>query len=240
MKTLLHKASERGHANHGWLDSYHSFSFARYYDPSKVHFGALRVLNDDTVRPGFGFSKHPHENMEIVSIPLSGDLEHQDTTGRQKIIRENDVQIMSAGSGIMHSEMNANKDREVKFLQVWVFPKVRDIEPRYEQKTYDLQASGNTITTVVAPDDKNAVWINQDAWFSLGKMDAGFETAYRIRKKDNGVYVFVIDGEVTVGGEKLGRRDALGVWDTESVQISAQKDAEVLLIDVPMNVEEEV
>jgi len=136
MKTILHKSTERGHANHGWLNSYHSFSFANYNDPSKVHFGALRVLNDDTVKAGFGFPKHPHDNMEIVSIPLSGDLEHNDSTGRHAIIRQNDVQIMSAGSGIVHSEMNANKDKDVKFLQIWVFPKERNIKPRYEQKNF--------------------------------------------------------------------------------------------------------
>lgn len=240
MKTLLHKASERGHANHGWLDSYHSFSFARYYDPSKIHFGALRVLNDDTVKPGFGFSKHPHDNMEIVSIPLSGDLEHQDTTGRHKIIREGDVQIMNAGRGIMHSEMNANKDREVKFLQVWVFPKIRDIEPRYDQKSFSKEQWKNTLLTVVAPDDEQAVWINQDAWFSLGKFDQGAVTSYAIRKNDNGVYFFILEGNVTVNGQQLGRRDGFGVWETEKVDIEANTNAEILLIDVPMKVEEGV
>jgi len=237
MKTILHKAANRGHANHGWLDSYHSFSFAHFYDPAKVHFGALRVLNDDTVKAGYGFSKHPHDNMEIVSIPLSGDLEHKDSTGRHEIIKQNDVQIMSAGSGIAHSEMNANKDKEVKFLQVWVFPKEQNITPRYEQKTFKPEDRNNKIKTVVAPDDIDAVWINQDAWFSLGKMDKDFTTTYSIKNNGNGVYAFVLEGEVTINGEKLSKRDALGVWDTDKIDITANTNAEVLLIDVPMKLE---
>jgi len=237
MKTILHKAANRGHANHGWLDSYHSFSFAHFYDPAKVHFGALRVLNDDTVKAGYGFSKHPHDNMEIVSIPLSGDLEHKDSTGRHEIIKQNDVQIMSAGSGIAHSEMNANKDKEVKFLQVWVFPKEQNITPRYEQKTFKPEDRNNKIKTVVAPDDTDAVWINQDAWFSLGKMDKDFTTTYSIKNNGNGVYAFVLEGEVTINGEKLGKRDALGVWDIDKIDITANTNAEILLIDVPMKLE---
>jgi len=237
MKTVLHKAAERGHANHGWLDSYHSFSFANFYDPAKVHFGALRVLNDDTVKAGYGFSKHPHDNMEIVSIPLFGDLEHKDSTGRHEIIKQNDVQIMSAGSGIAHSEMNANKDKEVKFLQVWVFPKEQNITPRYEQKTFTPENRVNKIKIVVAPDDKDAVWINQDAWFSLGKMVKDFITTYTIKNNGNGVYAFVLEGEVTINGQKLNKRDALGIWDTDKLDILANTDAEILLIDVPMKIE---
>lgn len=239
MKTILHKASERGHANHGWLDSYHSFSFASWYNPEKIHFGALRVLNDDTVKAGFGFSKHPHDNMEIVSIPTSGDLEHKDSTGRHEIIKQNDVQIMSAGSGIAHSEMNANKNKEVKFFQVWVFPKEHNITPRYEQKTFLPENRKNKIQTVVAPDDVNAVWINQDAWFSLGSLEKDTEASYNIKKDGNGVYVFVVEGEATVNGQKLGRRDALGIWETNAIDIKADSNAELLLIDVPMKVEGE-
>jgi quercetin 2,3-dioxygenase len=234
MKTILHKSSERGHANHGWLDSYHSFSFANYHDPAKVHFGALRVLNDDTVKAGYGFGKHPHENMEIVSIPLYGDLEHNDSTGRHEIIKQNDVQIMSAGSGLLHSEMNANKNKEVKFLQIWVFPKKQDIEPRYEQKTFKPEDRVNTIQTVVAPDDDNAVQINQDAWFSLSNLTKDSSVTYSANKSTNGVYVFVIEGDVAVNGETLGRRDALGVSETDSITINANSNAEVLLIEVPM------
>jgi redox-sensitive bicupin YhaK (pirin superfamily) len=235
MKTIFHPAAERGHANHGWLDSYHSFSFAGFYDPNKVHFGALRVLNDDTVKGGFGFSKHPHDNMEIVSIPLVGDLHHQDTTGRDKIIKQGDVQIMSAGSGIAHSETNANRDKEVKFLQIWVFPKEKDIEPRYDQKSFPAEGRKNQLQTVVAPDDEQAVWINQQAWFTLGNLEEGSSSNYTIKQTGNGVYAFLIEGSATVNGIALNRRDAVGIWETDSLNIEATSNAEILLIDVPMS-----
>lgn len=234
MKTILHKSIERGHAAHGWLNSYHSFSFADFYDKSKMHFGALRVLNDDTVAPGMGFGKHPHENMEIVSIPLSGDLEHQDSTGRKEIIRQGDIQIMSAGKGISHSEKNANLDKEVKFLQIWVFPKEKNIAPRYEQKTFNVTDYNNQLKTVVAPDNSASVWINQDAWFTLGNFEKGIRSEYKIKKVNNGVYVFVIEGEVTINEQLLGRRDALGIWETDAINIEASSNAQILLIDVPM------
>ena len=236
MKTILHKAATRGHANFGWLNSYHTFSFGNYHNPERVHFGALRVFKDDTVKAGMGFSKHPHDNMEIVSIPLSGDLHHKDSTGRDEIIREHDVQIMSAGSGIAHSEMNANHDKEVKFLQLWVFPKVRDIEPRYEQKTFKPEDRNNQILTVVAPDDEKAVFINQDAWFSLGKFSKNFTTSYKIHKEGNGVYAFILSGKVTINEEVLDTRDGLGIWETDTINIKADSDAEFLLIDVPMQI----
>lgn len=235
MKTIFHSATERGHANHGWLDSYHSFSFAGFYDPNKVHFGALRVLNDDTVKGGFGFGKHPHDNMEIVSIPLVGDLHHQDTTGRDKIINQGDVQIMSAGSGIAHSETNANRDKEVKFLQIWVFPKEKDIEPRYDQKSFPAEGRKNQLQTVVAPDDEQAVWINQQAWFTLGSLEQGVATHYNIKQNGNGVYAFLIEGSATVNGITLNRRDAIGIWETATLNIEATSNAELLLIDVPMS-----
>ncbi|HNP23712.1 MAG TPA: pirin family protein [Panacibacter sp.] len=238
MKTILHKADQRGHANHGWLDSYHSFSFAGFYDPAKVHFGALRVLNDDSVKAGFGFPKHPHDNMEIVSIPLYGDLEHRDSTGRHEIIRQNDVQIMSAGSGITHSEMNANKDKEVKFLQVWVFPKAQDIAPRYQQKTFRPEDRQNQIQTVVAPNNSEAVLINQDAWFSLGNFSKDFKASYALNKTGNGVYAFVLEGSLTVNGQTLNKRDAMGVWETGSIEIVANSDSAFLLIEVPMQIGE--
>ncbi len=234
MKTIFHKADERGHANHGWLDSYHSFSFGHYHDPNKVHFGALRVLNDDTVKGGFGFGKHPHDNMEIVSIPTFGDLKHEDSTGRNEVIKQYDVQIMSAGSGIAHSEMNANKDKDVKFFQVWVFPKEKNITPRYEQKSFRPEDRLNKLQTVVAPNDPDAVHINQDAWFTLGNLKQGFSSEYKMNKAGNGVYVFVVEGEVTINGNKLNRRDALGVWETDSILIDADTNAELLLIEVPM------
>lgn len=234
MKTIVHKANTRGHANHGWLNSYHTFSFAGYYDPSRMHFGALRVLNDDSVKAGMGFGKHPHDNMEIVSIPLQGDLHHKDSTGRDKIIRQHDVQIMSAGSGITHSETNANHDQDVKFLQIWVMPKEYNIEPRYDQKSFLPQDRINKILTVVAPDDANAVWINQDAWFSLANLSKGFTVDYSIHKKDNGVYAFVIKGDVTINGIALNERDGLGISETDMLNITANSDTELLLIDVPM------
>jgi quercetin 2,3-dioxygenase len=237
MKTVLHKANERGHANHGWLDSYHSFSFAGFYDAEKVHFGALRVLNDDTVKGGNGFGKHPHDNMEIVSIPLSGDLKHEDSTGRKEVIRQNDVQIMSAGSGIAHSEFNANADKEVKFLQIWIFPKEQNISPRYEQKTFKPGDRINKLQTVVAPDNADAVYINQDAWFVLGKFEEGFATEYQPNKGGNGVYAFVLEGQVTINGNTLNKRDALGVWEADKLQINSNTAAELLLIEVPMELQ---
>lgn len=238
MKTVLHKANTRGHNSFGWLNSYHSFSFGHYYNLERMHFGALRVLNDDTVAPGMGFGKHPHDNMEIVSIPLSGDLHHQDSTGRNEIIRQHDVQIMSAGSGIAHSEMNANKDQQVKFLQIWVMPKELNINPRYEQKSFKPADRANQIFTVVAPDNQDAVWINQDAWFSLANFEAGKNDEYFLRQMDNGVYVFVINGSVTINDTVLQERDGLGIWDIGSIKIEANTNTELLLIEVPMNINE--
>lgn len=236
MKTILHKAGTRGHANHGWLNSYHTFSFAGYHDPTRVHFGMLRVLNDDSVEGGRGFGKHPHDNMEIVSIPLKGELEHNDDTGRNEIIKTNDVQIMTAGAGIAHSEYNASKTDAVNFLQIWVFPKVRDVEPRYEQKTFDPAARENSLQTVVSPNGNDGgVHINQDAWFSLGKFDQGKKAEYTIKKEGNGVYAFVLEGDVTINDQKLNKRDGFGVWDTDKLSIIADADSEILLIDVPMN-----
>lgn len=237
MKTTLHASDSRGYANHGWLESRHTFSFANYYNQDRVQFGALRVLNDDIVQGGMGFGTHPHDNMEIVSIPLSGDLEHKDSTGRHKVIRQNDVQIMSAGRGIMHSEYNHNKDKEVNFLQIWVFPKERNIEPRYDQKTFLAEDRINQFQAVVAPDEEAAVWINQDAWFSLGTLKEGFSGDYTLHKKGSGVYAFLIEGEAEVAGQQLSRRDGLTIEDAEKVSVKAGKDSELLLIEIPMNVE---
>jgi len=236
MKTVLHKANTRGHANHGWLNSYHTFSFAGYHDPARVHFGMLRVLNDDVVKGGSGFGQHPHDNMEIISIPLRGALEHGDNTGGHGIIKSGEVQIMSAGSGIAHSEKNASKTEDVNFLQIWVFPKVRNIQPRYDQKLFLSDDRQNKFQTVVSPEKNNgALWINQDAWFSLGKLQAEVSTEYTINKKGNGVYIFVIEGDVSINDQKLNTRDGLGVWDVDTFTVTANSDAEVLLIEVPMN-----
>ncbi|UKJ07805.1 pirin family protein [Solitalea lacus] len=236
MKTIIHRANERGYNNIGWLKSYHSFSFASYYDPEKIHFGLLRVLNDDTVAPGMGFGTHPHDNMEIVSIPLSGELRHKDSTGREEVIKTNDVQIMSGGSGIAHSEYNNSREHEVKFLQVWVFPKERDIEPRYEQKTFFPEDRDNKFSVVVSPNrEEGGVWINQDAFFSLGNFDAGETIEYSIKNKGNGVYVFVLNGEVEIATETLGTRDAIGINDVDTIIVKTNSKTELLLIDVPMN-----
>lgn len=235
MKTVLHKAATRGHANHGWLNSYHTFSFAGYYDPARIHFGALRVLNDDTVAAGMGFGTHPHDNMEIISIPLSGDLKHRDSMGNETIIRQGDIQIMSAGTGIQHSEMNANRDREVKFLQIWVFPKVQNVQPRYDQVTLDAAKLQNNLLQVLSPNpDDEGVWIHQDAWFSLGQLNKGFATSYELHSSNNGVYAFVLEGDVTINGTSLNSRDGLGISETTTLSIAADTDAQLLLMEVPM------
>lgn len=235
MNTVLHKANTRGHANHGWLDTSHTFSFAHYYDPTRVHFGALRVLNDDFVDGGMGFGRHPHDNMEIISIPLSGDLEHKDSMGNVAVIKQHDVQIMSAGTGIYHSEYNKNKDKKVNFLQIWVFPKIRNIEPRYDQITFKPEDRVNKLQQIVSPSKTDeGVWINQDAWFYLGNLKPGFKADYAVKLKGNGVYAFVISGEVTINGQALTKRDGFGVWDVEKLSISADSDTELLLMEVPM------
>jgi redox-sensitive bicupin YhaK (pirin superfamily) len=235
MKAILHKADSRGNANHGWLESNHTFSFANYYNPERVHFGALRVLNDDHVAPGRGFGKHPHDNMEIISIPISGDLRHEDSMGNETIIKEGDIQAMSAGTGVFHSEMNANADRPVDFLQIWVFPKTRDITPNYSQITLNEAELDNKLAQIVSPSPEDeGVHINQDAWFHLGNLSTGTATNYALKKSGNGVYAFVLEGAVTIGGQALDRRDGLGLWDTDNLEITATEDARLLLMEVPM------
>lgn len=236
MKTILHNANTRGHVNHGWLDSHHTFSFAGYHDPTRVNFGALRVLNDDIVKGGNGFGQHPHDNMEIISIPLRGALEHGDNTGGRGIIKSGEVQIMSAGSGITHSERNASKTEDVSFLQIWVFPKVRNIEPRYDQKVFLSADRLDKFQTVVSPEENlTSLWINQDAWFSIGRLSKGFSTEYAVNKGTNGVYAFVLEGDISINGQKLNRRDGLGVWEIDKITLSSDSDSEVLLMEVPMN-----
>ena len=236
MKTILHKAETRGHENHGWLDSYHTFSFAGYHDPERMHFGVLRVLNDDTVAGGMGFGAHPHDNMEIISIPISGDLEHKDNMGTQQIIRQGDVQVMSAGTGIQHSEKNNNHDKEVKIFQIWIFPNKKNVKPRYEQKSFTDADKQNKLLTVVSPigTTDGGVQIHQDAWFSLGKLDKNFHTTYQLKNKDNGVYAFVIEGDISINGEKLNRRDGLGIMETDKLEIKANSNSELLLMEVPI------
>lgn len=234
MNTVFHPADSRGHADHGWLDTYHSFSFASWHNPERMHFGALRVLNDDAVTSGAGFGTHPHDNMEIVSIPLSGDLEHQDSMGNKTAIREGDVQIMSAGTGVMHSEKNHNADEEVRFLQIWVFPNERDLTPSYGQLSMDLADQKNTLQCVVSPDGKEGVQIHQQAWFHIGQLSAGWNDRYNLHGSGQGVYAMVLEGEATVAGQSLSRRDALGIWNVDVVNIEANEDTRLLLIEVPM------
>ncbi len=236
MKSIIHKADTRGHADHGWLNSYHSFSFAHYFNEQRMHFGKLRVLNDDTVAPAMGFGKHPHDNMEIISIPLEGDLEHGDNTGVKFIIRKGDIQVMSAGTGIVHSEKNASKDSQVKFLQIWVMPNKQNVTPRYEQKTFAEKDRQNKLVLVVSPmGEKEGVNIHQDAWFSLGRLDKDQSVTYTTKRKDNGVYAFILEGTATINGIELSRRDAVGITEAATLDIKAGTQLDILLIDVPMH-----
>jgi redox-sensitive bicupin YhaK (pirin superfamily) len=236
MKTIFHPANQRGFANHGWLQAAHSFSFAQFYDPNKVQFGLLRVLNDDIVAPAMGFGTHGHDNMEIVTIPLRGSLAHKDSLGSVGTITPGEVQIMSAGSGMQHSEFNASETDEVNLLQIWVLPKERNIIPRYDQKAFDVSLAHNRFQLVVSPSEKDgSMWINQDACFSLGNFDAHTEASYTFNFTENGAYVFVIEGEINLAGQELGRRDALGVYDTKELSFTVQQAAKVLVIEIPMN-----
>jgi len=234
-KTILHKANTRGHADHGWLNSYHTFSFANYQNPERVHFGALRVLNDDTVSSGMGFGTHPHDNMEIISIPLEGDLEHKDSMGNTTVIKQGDIQVMSAGTGIQHSEYNKNKEVPVKFLQIWVFPNKKNVTPRYDQISLKENDRHNKLQQILSPDPNDeGVWIYQNAWFHLGKFDKDFSAEYKFKKEGNGLYIFVLNGDITVDNQKLNKRDGYGIWETDKVKIKADSDSEFLLMEVPM------
>ena len=233
---ILHKANTRGKAEHGWLKSRHTFSFAGYYHPERIHFGALRVLNDDVVAPGMGFGTHPHDNMEIISIPLEGDLEHRDSMGNVAVIRKGDIQVMSAGTGIFHSEYNKNSDREVKFLQIWVFPDKKNVSPRYDQITLDPDDRHNKLQQIVSPSpDDEGVWIHQNAWFHLGNLEKGIITEYSIKAPGNGVYAFVISGSVDINGQELTTRDGYGILNAGKLTITATTPSEILLMDVPLH-----
>ncbi|EAY24957.1 pirin family protein [Microscilla marina] len=235
MNTVLHKADTRGHANHGWLDSHHTFSFANYYNPNRMNFGVLRVLNDDVVSAGRGFGTHPHDNMEIISIPLAGNLEHKDSMGTTSVIKEGDIQVMSAGTGVYHSEYNQNKDEEVRFLQIWVFPNTQNVTPRYDQISLQAIEKHNAFYQILSPNkDDQGVWVHQDAWFNMGKFDKGTKDTYQLNKATNGVYAFVLEGEVTISGQQLSKRDGFGVWNTPQIEVEANKAAKVLLMEVPM------
>lgn len=235
-KYTEHKANDRGHASHGWLDSYQSFSFAGYYNPEKVHFGALRVLNDDVVEGGKGFGSHPHDNMEIISIPLQGALEHKDDMGHTKVVKEGEIQVMSTGSGVFHSEYNHFPDRAAQFLQIWVFPNKLNVAPRYDQVVLPVEKMQNCMVPFIQPQPgEGTTWINQDAWFSMGVFDKGRQASYALQQEGNGVYAFVIDGAFSVDGHLLQQRDALAIEQAAAVNIVAENDkAKLLLIEVPM------
>jgi len=235
-KYIVHKADSRGHADHGWLNSYHTFSFANYHDAERMHFGVLRVLNDDTVQAGMGFGTHPHDNMEIISIPLEGDLEHKDSMGNISVIKNGDIQVMSAGTGITHSEYNRNRDSLVKFLQIWVIPNKRNVTPRYDQITLVKQDHKNTLLQILSPNASDeGVWIYQDAWFHLGSFDKDFITEYVLNKKENGIYIFVISGNISVASQELNTRDGFGILSTDNINIKANSNAEFLLMEIPMS-----
>ncbi|MDO9001511.1 MAG: pirin family protein [Bacteroidota bacterium] len=235
--TILHKADTRGDADHGWLHSKHSFSFANYYNPERMHFGVLRVLNDDVVKGGMGFGTHPHDNMEIISIPLEGDLEHKDSMGNVAVIKNGDIQVMSAGTGIQHSEYNKSKDSTVKFLQIWVFPNKKNVTPRYDQITLSEEDRHNKLQQILSPNaDDAGVWIHQNAWFHLGKFDKGVSTEYTLKLKGNGIYIFNLSGDLEVNGQLLNSRDGYGVWDVDKISLEAKTKSEFLIMEVPMTV----
>lgn len=233
-QTVIHKAETRGGADHGWLKSYHTFSFAGYYNPERVHFGALRVLNDDMITGGTGFGEHPHDNMEIISIPLEGSLKHKDSMGNEAIIRKGEIQVMSAGTGIYHSEYNGDKTEPGKFLQIWVFPNKRNVEPRYDQQQIDFELKNQFIQILSPNQDDAGVWIYQNAWFNWINFDAGHTDTYKLNDTKNGVYAFVIKGDASINGESLNERDGFGIWNADSFEIKADSDAQVLLMEVPM------
>lgn len=236
--TILHKADTRGNADLGWLKSKHSFSFANYYNPERMNFGVLRVLNDDYVSPGMGFGTHPHDNMEIITIPLDGVIEHKDSMGNSGTITAGEIQVMSAGTGIYHSEYNHQKDKDLRFFQIWVFPNKANVTPRYDQLQLPEEGT-NKLNQILSPNaDDAGVWIHQDAWFHIGSFTNGFELSYDLKKpKANGVYAFVVEGDVTLNGQALNKRDGFGIWEVDQLQIKADTDCRILLMEVPMKLQ---
>ncbi len=235
---VIHRASSRGHADHGWLDTHHTFSFANYYNPQRTNFGVLRVLNDDIVAPGRGFRRHPHDNMEIISIPLYGDLEHKDSMGNISVIKQGDIQVMSAGTGVFHSEYNKNSDKQVKFLQIWMFPRKIGVTPRYDQISVNDLLKPNQFVQVLSPNpDDQGVWVHQDSWFSLGEFDQQTALRYDLKNRlTNGVYAFLLEGEASIAGVKLVAKDGIGVWNESGIDIDASKGSKILLMEVPMTI----
>ncbi|NOQ25475.1 MAG: pirin family protein [Bacteroidales bacterium] len=235
MKTVLHKAEERGYADHGWLKAYYSFSFANYYNPANINFGALRVLNDDTIDAGKGFGTHPHDNMEIITIPLSGEIEHKDSMGNSGVISEGEIQVMSAGTGIQHSEFNKNQKEELKVLQIWIFSNQKNVEPRYDQISLKSIEKENELFQILSPNkDDEGVWIHQDAWFHLGNLRKDWNGEYRLKGKNHGVYLFVINGKISIGNHELFKRDSIEITETDNFKIEALSDSRILIMEVPM------
>lgn len=237
MTTQLYKSTERGKANFGWLDANFSFSFGNYFNPDRIQFGMLRVLNDDTIAPGAGFGTHPHENMEIITIPLEGGLQHRDSMDNEGVIHFGEVQVMSAGTGILHSEMNASKTEIAKTLQLWVFPEKDGVTPRYDQKSFDLTSKINTFVNVVSPrnkNDGNALWVHQQTFFNLGIFESGTTVNYKVNNAQNGVYLFLIEGEIEVDNQLINKRDAMGITNFENFDIVVKQQAKILLVEVPM------
>ena len=235
MKTVFHPSDSRGYANHGWLEARHSFSFASWHQPDRLHFGALRVLNDDIIQGGMGFGTHPHDNMEIVTIPLKGDLEHKDSMGNSAVIREGDIQVMSAGTGVQHSEYNNSPDKEINLFQLWLFPNKQNVKPRYDQLPIRSLHQKNEFFQILSPSaNDQGVWIHQDAWMHILDADQGQSFDYVLQSPENGVYLIVIEGEVEVDNQTLFRRDAIGIWETDKLTIKTKTDAELLLVQVPM------
>lgn len=234
MKMTIDKANSRGHADHGWLKTYHTFSFANYYNPDKMHFGMLRVLNDDTVSPGMGFDTHPHQNMEVISIPLKGSLRHGDSIENGEVIKPGDIQVMSTGTGIYHSEYNDSKEEDLKFLQIWIFPNKENTKPKY--KSYDIRGTQkkNEFGLIISPDGKAPASILQDAWISLGTFESKEKKEYKLHGKNNGVYIFVIEGEIKINNTALSKRDGAGVYDTDKINLETFKKSTILLIEVPI------
>ena len=235
MKKTFHPSGARGEANHGWLHAKHSFSFAQFFNPERIQFGALRVLNDDVIAPGMGFGTHPHNNMEIITIPLKGALEHKDSMDNIGVVAVDEIQVMSAGTGVSHSEYNKNKDQPLNLLQLWVLPNQQNVVPRYDQKNIKSLKKTNALYPVISPNHDDAgMWIHQDAWFHLGDFNQKTTVPYSLHKQGNGVYAFMIEGRASIEGESLEKRDALGVWETESFSITAEKNSRILLVEVPM------
>jgi hypothetical protein len=232
---VLHKANTRGNANHGWLNAFHSFSFGSWHNPERIQFGTLRVLNDDTIAAGMGFGTHGHENMEIITIPLEGDLAHKDNMGNSATIKTGDIQVMSAGTGIQHSEFNPNADLQTKLFQIWLFPKTKNVEPRYQQITMNKALQKNAFAQILSPNPEDAgVWIHQDAWFYLSDFDKDFSKKLSLKKEGNGFYIMPIEGEIEVNGQILETRDAIGIWNLETLDFKAKTASTFLVMEIPM------